>query len=312
MQGDPNTLVEIYRALTERALQPPDRPDLVVWPETSYPFSLATIAAEVDDVELERQVKRFAPSFDAASWRARAATVSSHLHSLADSTGVPILVGATTFEHRAGGHVKYNAALLVVPGRATWQTYAKMHLVPFGEYVPLVKALPWLTVLTPYHGEHVPSLAFGPGPRWLDLGPYRLAAAICFEDTVPQVARRFFSEVPDGRQPDVLVNLSNDGWFGGSSEHEMHLAASIFRAVELRVPLARAANTGISAIVDGNGRVVQALETLKEGVVSGIVPLDDRTSHYTVWGDWLGLSCLAVTIGLVPLGMFRSRSTYPG
>jgi apolipoprotein N-acyltransferase len=177
--------------------------------------------------------------------------------------------------------------------------------------VPLVVTFPWLTVLTPYRGEYVPSLAFGAGPRWLELGPYRFAAAICFEDTVPQVARRFFSEVPDGRQPDVLVNLSNDGWFGGSSEHEMHLAASIFRAVEFRVPLARAANTGISAIVDGNGRVLQALHTLEEGVVSGVVPLDDRTSHYTVWGDWLGLSCLAVTIGLVPLGLFRPRAARP-
>ena len=307
MGGDPNRLVDVYQDLTARALREPERPDLIVWPETSYPFSRAVIDPGVDDAELERQVQRFAPTFDAAAWRARAANISTHLHSLADSSGVAALVGSISYHHQAGGHSKYNSALLFVPGQEAVQFYHKMHLVPFGEYVPLIKPFPWLTALTPYHGEDVPSLAFGPGPRWLDLGPYRIAAAICFEDTVPHVARRFFSEAPDGREPDVLVNLSNDGWFGGSSEHEMHLAASIFRAVELRVPLARAANTGVSAIVDGNGRVLQSLPTLQQGVVSGVVPLDDRVSCYSAWGDWLGLSCLAVTIGLVPLGLLPSR-----
>lgn len=105
----------------------------------------------------------------------------------------------------------------------------------------------------------------------------------------------------------MLLNLSNDGWFGASEEHEMHLAASIFRAVENRAPLARAANTGISAIVDGNGRVLASLATLKEDVLSGVIPLDDRSSLYALWGDWLGLSCLAVTIGLTPLSVFLRK-----
>jgi apolipoprotein N-acyltransferase len=317
MGGDPNAMVDRYRALTERALRLPERPDLIVWPETSYPFGVVTIDPQVDDAELGRQVKRFAPKFAAASWRAHAADVAGHLRSVVDSTTVPVLIGAINYDHRPGGHAKYNSALLLTPGTKAIQSYHKMHLVPFGEYVPLIRAFPWLTVLTPYHGDDVPSLTFGPGPRWLDVGPYRIAAAICFEDTVPQVVRRFFAETPDGRHPDVLVNLSNDGWFGGSSEHEMHLVASIFRAIEHRVPMARAANTGISAIVDGDGRVLQSLATrdadgwIVEGVVSGVVPLDDRTSYYTVWGDWLGLSCLAVTIGLVPLGLVRRRDVVP-
>ena len=89
---------------------------------------------------------------------------------------------------------------------------------------------------------------------------------------MPHVVRRFFREAPDGRQPDVLLNLSNDGWFHGSSEHDMHLAVSVFRAVENRVPLARAVNTGISAIIDGNGRVLERLPKLKEGVLAGDRP----------------------------------------
>src|ERR1022692_2773390 len=123
-----------------------------------------------------------------------------------------------------------------------------MHLVPFGEYIPFIQALPWLTFLTPYRGETPPSLSFGKEPRTLLLGPYRLAVTICFEDTIPQVIGRFFIAVKDGHQPDVLINLSNDGWFHDSSELDMHLAMGVFRAVEHRVPLARAVNTGLSAL----------------------------------------------------------------
>ena len=80
-----------------------------------------------------------------------------------------------------------------------------------------------------------------------------------------------------------------------------------FRAVENRVPFARAANTGVSAIVDGNGRVLDRIEKNKEGVLSGVIPLDDRSGAYSLWGDWLGQSCLACTLGLLVLGTFAPR-----
>ena len=170
----------------------------------------------------------------------------------------------------------------------------------------MIETFPWLTAFTPYHGTHVPSLSFGRGPVWIDLGPYRLAAAICFEDTVPQVVRRFFREAKDGRHPDVLLNLSNDGWFHGSSEHDMHLAVSVFRAVENRVPLARAANTGVSAIVDGNGRVLKKLPKLEQDVLAGDVPLDDRSALYSRVGR--------LARSIVPGGDDRSGATgvFPG
>ena len=106
--------------------------------------------------------------------------------------------------------------------------------------------------------------------------------------------RRFFVAAGDGHQPDMLINLSNDGWYHGSAELDMHLAIGVFRAVEHRVPLARAVNTGLSALVDGNGEIREALPKETQGVLSVTVPLDDRTSCYSRWGDWLGLSCLAV------------------
>jgi apolipoprotein N-acyltransferase len=85
----------------------------------------------------------------------------------------------------------------------------------------------------------------------------------------------------------------------------MHLAIGVFRAVEHRVPFARAVNTGLSALVDGNGEIRATLPKSTEGVLSVTVPLDDRRSFYSRTGDWVGLSCLAVTIGLVPLGVIR-------
>ncbi len=170
------------------------------------------------------------------------------------------------------------------------------------------KRLPWLMKLAPYRGEKPPSLSFGKEPRLLGLGPHRLAVSICFEDTIPQVINRFFVPAGDGHQPDVLINLSNDGWFHDSSELDVHLAIAAFRAVEHRVPLARAVNTGLTALIDGNGQIRANLPKEMDDVLSVTVPLDDRTSLYSRWGDWFGLSCLAITIGLVPIGIVRKRT----
>jgi apolipoprotein N-acyltransferase len=220
-----------------------------------------------------------------------------------------MLVGAILYDHRPDRLSKYNAALLFEPLVRAVQAYNKIHLVPFGEFVPFLDSMPWLTVFTPYRNGYVPTLTFGKDPLILALGAYRLAIGICFEDTVPHVIRRFFHEAGNGRQPDMLINISNDGWFHGSSELDMHLAVSVFRTIEHRVPLARAVNTGISALIDGNGEIRDTLPRLTENVLNVNVPLDDRTSLYTNWGDWLGTSCLAVTIGLVPLGIMRRKAS---
>ncbi len=303
----PAELNAIYSRMVARAGRAEPRPDLIVWPETSYPYSYIAVESGLPDTALELQVKEMNPNFNVAQRLLQRDSILADLHGMTDRSGVAMLVGSLFYDHRSDGLSRYNAAILFQPGAATIQTVNKLHLVPFGEYVPLIETFPWLVRLTPYNGSHIPSLRFGQGPGWMDLGPYRLAAAICFEDTVPHVVRRFFHESKDGRHPDLLVNLSNDGWFHGSSEHEMHLAVSVFRSVENRVPLVRAANTGVSAIVDGNGRVLQSLPTLKQDVLIGEAPLDDRSSLYSSWGDWFGQTCLAVTIGLVPLSFFRSR-----
>ncbi len=144
------------------------------------------------------------------------------------------------------------------------------------------------------------------------MGPYRFAAVICFEDTIPQVIGRFFRGSDQAHQPDFLVNLSNDGWYPDSSELDMHLAIGVFRTIEHRVPLARAVNTGLSSLVDGNGEIRERLPKSVEDILIVTIPLDDRTSWYSRWGDWLGLSCLAVTIGWIPMGMIRPRRRRAG
>jgi apolipoprotein N-acyltransferase len=307
MKSDSSQLLAVYQQLIERAVQTADRPDLIVWPETAYPYGFVVIDPELTRDAFARQARRLSAQLSPQDWWNKMAGITEHLHGLTNRLGIPMVVGALTYNFHRDGAAKFNSAILVEPDKAAVQSYHKLHLVPFGEYVPLIETFPWLTVLTPYHGPDavIPSLSFGVEPAWFRLGPYRLAAAICFEDTVSRVVRRFFS-APDQSQPDLLLNLSNDGWFRGSSEHDMHLAVSVFRAVENRVPLARAVNTGISAIVDGNGRVIAALPKIQEGFLTQTIPLDDRVAFYSAWGDWLGAACLAATVALLPWATIRA------
>ncbi len=310
MSVKPEVIRARYEQLVERAAL--RQPDLIVWPETSWPVPIVAIDPQLGDAALNRLLLAKYPSGEetAAAWREWGGEISRSLHAWVDHIRTPMLIGTTTFDFRVKGFSKYNSAVLVAPGLADLRSYHKLHLVPFGEYVPLIDVLPWLTALTPYHGESIPSLVPGSEPIAFDLNGVRYATAICFEDTVPRVCRRFFAEAQGGRQPDVLLNLSNDGWFRGSAEPEMHLAISVFRTIENRAPLARAVNTGISALVDGNGRILEHLRKgqgaeVRDEVLTVTVPLDDRVSLYSAWGDWLARACLAVSLGLVPMAILR-------
>ena len=308
VQKSVEELQALYESLIRQAVAASPRLDLIVWPETSSPWSFVTIDPKLPMPVLDRQVKEMDPAWIAADWTLKRDRVAAYFASLVESTRIPMMVGSGFYHFQEPGYLKFNSAILHQRGLPI-QVYHKLHLVPFGEYVPLLKTFPWLIRLTPYRGTRLHFLDHGAVPSWFELGPYRLAAAICFEDTLPQVVRRFFAEAPGGRQPDVLINLSNDGWFHATSEHEMHLAVSVFRCIENRVPLARAVNTGISAMVDGNGRILKSLEKLKTGVLVENAPLDDRVSLYSQWGDWLGQFCLASTLGLLVLGTFAPRRT---
>src|SRR5262249_2482995 len=128
--------------------------------------------------------------------------------------------------------------------------------------MPLVETFPWLNVFSPY-GDAEYSIA--PGERFtrFPVGEHKFGVVICFEDSDPDLARQYAGG--DGSPTaDFIVNISNDGWFRGTSEHEEHLAISRFRAVECRRSLARSVNMGISAVIDGNGRVLAPTSTSDE------------------------------------------------
>lgn len=304
MERRGETIVQTYIKLIDRALEAEPLPDLIVWPETAFPYRFITFDPNLSREALEALVHKVTPKESLADWKHEQTVVDRILHTIADRAGVPMLVGATTNDFTTSGYARYNSALLLRPGTKKVDHYHKLHLVPFGEYVPLIRSFPWLTRLTPYHDDYIPSLAFGLAPTWLELGETRYATAICFEDSVPHVVRRFFAEAPGRRQPDVLLNISNDGWFHGSSELDSHLAVSVFRAVENRVPMARAVNTGISAMIDGNGKILAQLPKLKEDVLIGVAPLDDRQSLYSSYGDWFAGLCLLGTVVLIPAGLW--------
>jgi apolipoprotein N-acyltransferase len=303
LRGNRQEILAEFVALVQTAIAQAPIPELIVWPETAYPYGYIVIESGVDRATLERQVRSLTNKLTADEWETNRQTISDDMHAWVDQIQIPMLVGSACYAHKPTALEKFNSALLFQPGRPGVDVYHKMHLVPIGEYVPFIETLPWLSALTPYRRDEVPSLNFGQQANSLSLGPYRLAVSICFEDTLPHVIRRFFATGASGASPDMLVNLSNDGWFHGSSELDMHLAIGVFRAVENRVPLARAVNTGLSALVDGNGEIVATLPKESKGVLSVVVPLDPRESLYSRWGDWLGLSCLAATIGLVPMGL---------
>ncbi len=308
-----HTLHRLYLQMVENALADPTKPDLVVWPETAFPYGLFTIDPEMAPKALDDQARGYDVDSLGADIKLRREQNNAEFRRIIDRYKVPMMIGVTTHEFAAAGYARYNSAVLFRP-EGQPQSYHKLHLVPFGEYIPLIDLFPWLIKLTPFTLDQMPTLRFGDSPTWFDLGSYRLAAAICFEDTIPHVVRRFFSEVPDDAQPDLIVNLSNEGWFHATSEHEMHLAISSFRCIENRVPMARAVNTGVSAMIDGNGTIVRSVAPNKQEVLTAVTPLDDRTALYSRWGDWLGQGSLAGTIGLLVLGWIapkRSRTPDP-
>ena len=192
----------------------------------------------------------------------------------------------------------WNSLYAVDPNGAVAAVYDKHHLVPFGEFVPLRAALGALGVakITAGRGD----FSAGPGPRTLDLpGLPPLSPLICYEAIFPGAVTE------PGRTPEWLLNITNDAWFGRSSGPYQHFAMARVRAVEQGLPLVRAANTGISAIVDAHGRTVARLGVGETGVLDGALPgaIAGSTGYARV-GDWPLLAIFAVA-GL--LGWRRGR-----
>jgi apolipoprotein N-acyltransferase len=304
------------------------QPDLIIWPETMYRDPLFLASPDLSDADLLRTAPRIPPY----AWRR--SQVPQQLHELSMQAGAGIIFGLDTLVADNGSLRHYNSAVLAVPSTDGLRRYDKIHRMIFGEYIPARDWLPFLKAVVPFE----PGFELAAGDRAVayDYKQWRLCPSICFEDTVPHLMRTLVKklEAPTaGDKPvDCLVNITNDGWFHGSAGLDQHLITALFRCVELRKPMVRAANTGISAVIDGDGMVIEpdvyidadnkgrtSMRDPKTGrwnrmlnaVLVDSIPLDNRTSFYLRHGDWFAAGCggLAVLAGLLALatGAFARR-----
>ena len=248
------------------------KPDLLLWPEAAVPGGM------LGDADTETFVREMA-------------------------SAVPAMILGTDDLNRGAPGDDHNSAALVLAGSKEPQFYDKRHLVPFGEYLPLRPLLGWLLKdLVP--GDFKPGRE--PGIFSLVHPALKLAPLVCFEDTLGELARE---PVKLGAQ--VFVNVTNDGWFGHSSEPEQHFANSIFRAIENRRPLLRCTNTGISASVDSFGRVDRwGLKPFEDGEAPGEinVPSQMAATFYTRHGDIFSVVCAALAFGAILVRLARRKS----
>jgi apolipoprotein N-acyltransferase len=264
-------IFSLYRGLTLEAAADSEV-DLIVWPEAATPFFFAN-----DRVFRSRQLR------------------------LAQEAGQPLLFGSPTYARDSGQDVMYNSAFLVGPDMTVLGRYDKIHLVPFGEYIPLRRLLFFLDKLVAGIGDFRSGEAY----TVMAIPQGRFAVLICFEGIFPDLVRLF---VRHGAQ--FLVNITNDAWFGYSPASYQHLSMVVFRAVENRLPIVRAANTGISAVIDPTGRLSQQTDLfVRTWIKARITPAEGGTTFYTRWGDLFAYGCILVTAVSLGWGMVRLRLT---
>lgn len=255
------SILEKYSSLTVSAAE--ENPDLIVWPEAASPGILGE-----DD------------------W------VFQEIFSLVRKIKIPLIVGAVVKEDE---HY-YGSALLINSSGSIADRYDKLHLVPFGEYIPFKKIFPFLEAIVP-----IGDIARGKDYTVFQV-PANFSVLDCFEDTFPELAREFVK-----RGAKFLVNITNDAWYKKTSAPYQHLQASVFRALENRVYLVRAANTGISGFISPEGKIISLVKNKmgQELFISGfdanyIKFLLKNYSFYTRFGDIFIATCfLFIFYGII-------------
>ena len=288
--GRDQRVMDSYLDLTRRALAEARRQgqpvDLVVWPESMFRLPLFSYDEQIESPELA-QMTTYAPDYLAA---------------MVEEMQVPLLLGIgrdhllQLAENDESQHQyeHYNAAVGVGNDGQIIDTYDKTHLVMFGEFVPGDFLWPGI-----YDWFPIGKVTAGKGPAVFEIEGTRYMPTICYETVLPHAVRGHLAELPaPGQPPDVLVNITNDAWFDDSSELEMHLTCSRFRAIECRTPLVVAANGGLSAHVDLLGNVVAVSQPMTEQWLTVDVQPGAAPSFYARHGDVFALACLIATAGL--------------
>jgi apolipoprotein N-acyltransferase len=305
----PRAMLQHYRDLTSEHLATQPEPyDLIVWPESSlaWPDYLSDDTArprsgsEVTAEEFRENVKAF---------QNEQRQLISYL--LKDFNRLrfgrtEFLAGTTTVVFSGEQARSYNSALLISPFGEVRSRYYKNHLVMFGEYIPVLDWFPWLYDYTPLPG----GLHRGDGPVLFMVNGTTCATSICFESTVPHLLRQHFQELSHkGTPPELLLNLSNDGWFYGSAVLDLHFQCAVFRAVECGRPFLVAANTGISGSIDARGRVLARGPRRATALLPVTAKLTKVTTLYTALGDWpVFLLCWGSLLAALPLRFGRTAA----
>jgi apolipoprotein N-acyltransferase len=247
--------------------------DLMVWPESPAPFYTSDPLFQNAISDMARQ---------------------AHAYVVAGSIGVE---GAM---HSGGRESKiFNSAVLVASHGEWVGRYDKVHLVPFGEYLPFQRVFSFAGGLTKEVGE----FARGKSRSPLDAGGTRLGVFICYESIFPDEVRQFAAQ---GAQ--VFVNISNDGWYGDSGAWKQHLQQTRMRAIENNRWLLSATNTGLTAAIDPAGRVVAQVPRKERRVLVAPYALVSSTTFYTRHGDWFAYLCAIISVGALGARFVKTGS----
>lgn len=248
--------LNIYEQLSLK--KTPGNGSLIVWPETAAPFKFQDINSLHDQiVNLSLKTK---------SW---------------------LLFGSVSSSPRLEGNDYFNSAYILSPSGEIKGRYDKVHLVPYGEYVPFRNLMPFVEGFTAGIGDFGTGSGFYP----LSMNNKKIGVLICYESILPYAARIY-----KNNSAELLVNITNDAWFGATSAPFQHFSMAIFRAVETRLYLVRAANTGISGIVDPTGKIIAQTNIFQEDALKGYVNFVKMPTIYDKYGDILVVFCFALTI----------------
>ena len=255
-----NKVLETYFSLSREAAE--SSPQLIVWPETALPFFF---------------------DFDKSN--------TQKLIDFEKGLGSDLLFGTVLVKERTAKKalLSNSAVLLNKEGKTIYQ-YDKIHMVPFGEYVPLKSILFFVNKLVAGIGNYVPGKEYVKAKT----GFGSFATLICYEVIFPGLVRKFYT---DGG--DFIVNITNDAWFGNTAGPHQHFSMAVFRAIENRKPLIRAANTGISGFIDSNGRILFSTPVFRRLRLTEDVKTDSTMTFYTRYGDLFSYLCMVLSIVMV-------------
>ncbi len=267
-----NDVMEKYRDLTLASLK--NKPDLIVWPEAVTPFYY------------ERDEKGFL-----------------YISQIIKDTKTPLVFGSPFLKMKNQTPISYNSAYFLTPSSPKAKRYDKIHLVPFGEFIPFRKVLFFLDKMVEGIGD------FGRGNAGVVFdfeNLYKFGISICYEIAFPDLVRQ-----PVSNGANFLVNITNDAWFGKSAASYQHISMAALRAVENRVPIVRAANTGITGAIDPWGRIVPTTDIFTEAyLVTSILPTTSGPTLYAQFGDIFCYLCLAFIPILAILAPKVPKKTY--